>query len=69
MRGCYSAIKKGENMPFAGMWMDPETDIPRELREKAIYPMTSLICGTQEEIIQMNIFTKSTQNHRYPEGT
>ena len=35
MRGCYSVIKKGENMPFAGTWMDPETDILRKLRGKS----------------------------------
>lgn len=29
----YSAIKKNENMPFAAMWMDPETDILREQKQ------------------------------------
>lgn len=32
-RECDSAIKKDENMPFAAMWMDPETNIPREYRQ------------------------------------
>lgn len=32
-RECYSAVKKDGNVPFAGTWMDPETDIPRELRK------------------------------------
>ena len=69
VRECYSAIKKSENMPSAAMWMDPETDTLRELRkgEKSIYSMTSLICGIQKEIIQINIFTKPSQTHRYPE--
>ena len=43
----YSAIKKNEIMPSAGMWMDLETTTLSEVnqKEKDKYHMISLICG------------------------
>ena len=48
-RECYKVIKKKENMPFAAMWMHPEILLLSEIREmeKAIYPMTPLVCISQ----------------------
>ena len=39
----YSILKKTEIMPFAATWMDPESVILSEEKEK--YRMASLICG------------------------
>ena len=56
----YSAIKKNKIMPFAAKWMDLETVILSEVSqtEKEKYPIISLICRLQKEVIQMNLFTK-----------
>lgn len=50
-RECYKVIKKKENMPFAAMWMHPEILLLSEIREmeKAIYPMTPLVCISQKK--------------------
>ena len=47
-------------MPFAAKWMDLETVILSEVNqtEKEKYPIISLICRLQKEVIQMNLFTK-----------
>ena len=44
----YSAIEKGEIMPFAATWMDLEIVILSEViqTEKGKYHMISFICGT-----------------------
>ena len=43
----YSAIKKNEIVPFVEMWMDLETVIQSELRQKEKKNhKISLICGT-----------------------
>jgi hypothetical protein len=43
----YSAMKKNENLPFAGKWMELENNILREVRQaqKTKNHMFSLICG------------------------
>ena len=59
-RKYYSDIKKNKIMPFAAKWMDLETVILSEVNqtEKEKYPIISLICRLQKEVIQMNLFTK-----------
>ena len=59
-RKYYSDIKKNKIMPFAAKWMDLETVILSEVSqtEKERYPIISLICRLQKEVIQMNLFTK-----------
>ena len=54
----YSAIKKNEIMPFAATWMDLETIILNEIKDKyhKITNMWNLI-----KMIQDNLFTKQTQ--------
>ena len=44
-------------MPFTASWMDLETGILSEVSqtEKEKYCMTSLICGIQKEMMQMNL--------------
>ena len=53
----YSAIKKNEIRPFATTRMDLESVLLSEVSqtEKEKYHMTSLTCGIQKEMIQMNI--------------
>ena len=43
----YSARIRNEIVPFAELWMDPETVIHKEVsqREMNKYYITSLICG------------------------
>jgi len=59
-RKYYSDIKKNKIMPFAAKRMDLETVILSEVSqtEKERYPIISLICRLQKEVIQMNLFTK-----------
>ena len=59
-RKYYSDIKKNKIMPFAAKWMDLEIVILSEVSqtEKERYPIISLICRLQKEVIQMNLFTK-----------
>ena len=63
----YPAIKKNEIMLFAFTWMDPEVVILNEVSktEKEKYLMTSLTCGIQKIVIQMNLFAKQKQTHRH----
>ena len=53
----YSAIKKNEIRPFATTRMDLESVLLSEVSqtETENYHMTSLTCGIQKEMIQMNI--------------
>ena len=62
----YSAIKKNEIRPFATTWMDLESVLLSEVSqtEKEKYHMTSLTCGIQKEMIQMNTLTKQKETHR-----
>ena len=50
----YSAIKKNEITPFAATWLNLEIVILSEVSqtEKEKYPMTSLIGGIFNEMIQ-----------------
>ena len=59
-RKYYSDIKENKIMPFAAKWMDLEAVILSEVSqtEKEKYPIISLICRLQKEVIQMNLFTK-----------
>ena len=53
---CYSAIKKNEIMPFAAAWIDLVSVILSEVKsEKEKYCVTSLICGIEKEMIEMNL--------------
>ena len=45
-------------MPSAATWMDLESVILREASQRGKYPMTSLICGIETEMIQMNLQNK-----------
>ena len=41
----YASIKKNEIMPFAEAWVDLESVILSEVRQREKYSMASLICG------------------------
>ena len=56
----YSAVKKKELMPLVETWMDLESVILIEIREKVKYHMTSLMCGIQKETMQMNLQNRKT---------
>ena len=66
----YSAIRKKEIMPFEATWMDLEITILNEVSqpEKDRYHMTLLICRIKKKI-QINLFTKQKQAHRYRKQT
>ena len=53
----HSTIKRNEIRPFATTRMDLESVLLSEVSqtEKEKYHMTSLTCGIQKEMIQMNI--------------
>ena len=53
---CYSAMKKSEIVPFAEMWMDPDT---HHKRSKGKNHTLSVICEIQT-IIQMNLQNRNT---------
>ena len=61
----YSAIKENEIMPFAATWMDLKIIILSEVSqiEKDQYHMVSLV--ESKKMIQMNLFIKQQQAHRY----
>ena len=56
-------------MPFAATWMDTEIVILSEVgqTEKEKYRMTSLTCGIEKEMIQVNLLTKQKEIHRLRE--
>ena len=52
----HSDIKKNEIMPFVARWTDRENVILSEVKsEKEKYCVTSLICGIEKEMIEMNL--------------
>ena len=57
-------------MPLAATQMDLEIIVLSEVnqREKDKYLMIAFICGI-EKIIQMNLFTKQKQTHRFRKQT
>ena len=54
-------------MPFAEMWIDPETVIQSEVsqKEKSKYHLYV----ESRKMVQMNLFAKQKQRHRYREQT
>ena len=67
----HSTIKRNEIRPFAATWMDLESVILSVVSktEKEKYHMTSLICGIQKEVIQINLLTKQKETHRLRKWT
>ena len=67
----YSAIKKNEPMPFAATQMDLKTIILSEISqtEKDKYYIIWLVCGIFLKMMQMNLYTKQKQTHRYSKQT
>jgi len=57
----HSTIIKNEIMLFAATWMDVEIVTLSEAPDREKYHMTSLICGIQKEMIQMNLLTKQEE--------
>ena len=57
----HSTIKKNEIMLSAATWMDVEIVTLSEAPDRKKYHMTSLICGIQKEMIQMNLLTKQEE--------
>ena len=57
----HSTIKKNEIMLSAATWMDVEIVTLSEAPDREKYHMTSLICGIQKEMIQMNLLTKQEE--------
>ena len=51
----HSDIKKNDIMPFTARWTDRESVILSEVKSKKRYCVTSLICGIEKEMIQMNL--------------
>ena len=50
--------KKNEIMPFGTTWMDLESIILKEVRQRRRNIMTSLLCGIYKDMIQMNYKTE-----------
>ena len=59
----YSVIKKNEVLPFAATWMDLETIILSEVREKDRYCMITYMWNLKK-MIQRSVFTKQIHRHR-----
>ena len=59
-------INNNEIMPFAPTWKDLDIVILSEVSqtEKEKYHMTSLICGIEKEMIQVNLLIKQKETHR-----
>ena len=58
-------------MPFVATWMGLEivrlSDVSQTEKEK--FHMTSLVCGIEKEIMQMNLLTKQKESHRLRKQT
>ena len=58
-------------MPFVATWMGLEivrlSDVSQTEKEK--FHMTSLVCGIEKEIMQMNLLTKQKETHRLRKQT
>ena len=64
----YSAIKRNAIGSFAETWMDLEVITLSEVSQtkKDKYHIISLTCGISfQKMIQMNLFTKQKQTHRF----
>ena len=60
--------KKNEIMPFAATWMDLEIIILSQTRERQVsYDITYM--WNLKKMVQMNLFTKQKQSHRYRKQT
>ena len=66
----YSAVRKNEIMTFAVTWMDLETIILSEvsqMQKDISYDATYM--WNLKNMVQMNLFTKQKQSHRYRKPT
>ena len=66
----YLAIKNNEIIPSAATWRNLVVILLNEVShiQKGKYCMISLMCG-MEKMIQMSLFTKQKQTHRYTKQT
>ena len=52
-------------MPLAATWMDLEIVILSEVRERQISYDITYMWNLKKKMVQMNLFTKQKQSHRY----
>ena len=57
--------KKKERKPLAATWMDLETIIPSELRQRKTDAIWYHLHAESSKMIHMNLYTKQKQTHRH----
>ena len=65
----YSAIQKNEIIPFAATWMDLEIIMLSEVSQRKTNIVWCHLYVESKKIVQMNLFTKQKQTHRYRKQT